>query len=263
MTRAESDRAVRTSVREDPDAVWHEVLPLWNAVHGDASEQADVGYYLKLVAACRRPAVELGVGYGRVARWTRPDYGVDQSATMLRRSTSRVPGMTVVAAKVQDYLLSQPAALSYAPQNLLCLLGAPEETLGALWNIRRNTAARGQLAFDVAVPHWDRIRSRLGRDLLRGQVGPLRLLYRAELLEVDATAGQGSLLMHHTVERLDSTGELASRISYPPVPVYYYTQRRWHDMLARTGWQVRECLGGFAGEPLTTASKQQVWLVHR
>lgn len=252
---------VRCHSRQDPDAVWHEVLPLWNAVRGDSSEQADVGFYLRLAASARRPCVELGVGYGRVARWIRPDYGVDQSATLLRRSTSRVRGMTVVAARVQDYLLSRPAALSYAPQNLLCLLGGPEETLRALSNIRHNTAPRGQLAFDVAVPHWDRIRARLGQQLVRGQVGALRLGYRAELLEVDTLAGQGSLLMHHTVERLDSAGEVSSLISYPPVPVYYYTQRRWHDMLARTGWQAQECWGGFGGEPLTTASRRQVWLV--
>jgi SAM-dependent methyltransferase len=261
MTRADED-AVRSSVRDDPDAVWHEVLPLWNVVNGDASEQADVGHYLKLVAASRRPVVELGVGYGRMARWTRPDYGVDQSASLLLRTTTVVPGMTVVTADLRDYLLSRPAALSYASQNVLCLLGGPDETMAVLANIRRNTAPRGQFAFDVAVPHWDRIRAHLGEWRVRGKVGGLRLSYMAELLDVDRLAGQGSLLMHHAVEHLDSAGEVTSRIGYPPVPVYYYTHRQWHDMLARTGWRVRECLGGFSGEPLTLSSKQQVWLVH-
>ena len=254
---------VRSHIRSDRDAVWHEVLPLWNAAGGRADEHGDVAFYLRLVAGAARPVVELGVGYGRVARWTRPDYGVDESVQMLRSCADRAPGMTLVDARLQDYALAEPAALSYAPQNLLSLLGSPDEVMDALAGVRRNTRPGGKFAFDVAVPDWSRIRSRLDRQLAHGQVGPLLLSYRAELVGIDPGGQQGSLLMHHVVERLDPAGAVCARIQYPPVPVDYFTPRRWGEMLARAGWQVQECWGGLCGEPLTARSRQQVWLVHR
>ncbi len=253
----------RLRTRDEPDAVRHEILPLWNATVGGGGEQEDVGYYLRLVAATRRPVVELGVGYGRVARWTRPDYGVDESVRMLRHSSARVPGMTVVVARVQDYMVSERARLSYAPQNLMSLLGGPDETMEALSTIWRNTAPHGELAFDVAMPNWDRIRAQLDRPQIRGQVGDLRLSYLAELLSVDTHAGHGALRMHHLVERLDTAGEVRTRISYPPLPVHYFSPRRWSDLLARTGWLTQDCWGGFNNEPLRTSSRRQVWLVRR
>lgn len=260
---AEVAAGVRSHVREDIDDVWHEVLPLWSAAGGHRDEQADVAFYLRLVAASARPVVELGVGYGRVARWTRPEYGVDESVRMLRRCADRAPGMTLVDARLQDYRLAEPAALSYAPQNLFSLVGDPDETMDGLAAVRRNTRPLGKLAFDVAVPDWRRIRSRLGRPLVHGQVGPLRLSYRAELVSLDPGAQQGSLLMYHLVERLGAAGEICSLIRYPPVSVHYYTPRRWGEMLARASWRVLDCWGGFDGEPLTARSRRQVWLVQR
>jgi len=254
---------VREHTRSEPDAVWHEVMPLWNATGRRADEQADVAFYLRLVAAARRPVVELGVGHGRVARWTRPDYGVDESPRLLRHCAREVPGITLVVARLQDYVLSQPAALSYAPQNLLALVGGPKETLDTLDTIRRNTQRRGQLAFDVAVPQWERIQSRLDRPVVRGEVGSLRLSYRAELLAGDPAAEHAALRMHHLVERLDSSGQVQTRIGYPPVPVDYFSPRRWRHMLVRTGWRVQRCWGGLSGQPLTAASRRQVWLVQR
>jgi len=253
----------RWHVRDEPDAVRHEILPLWNATAGGGGQQADVGFYLRLVAATRRPVAELGVGYGRVARWTRPDYGVDESVRMLRRSSARVPGMTVVAARMHDYVLSEPARLSYAPQNLMSLLGPADETLEALSTMRRNTEPRGELAFDVTMPDWDRLHAQHGVRQVRGQVGNLRLSYVAELLSVDAAAGQGALRMHHLVERVDASGRVRTQIRYPPLPVHYFTPLRWSALLARAGWLVQDCWGGFGNEPLRTTSRQQVWLVRR
>lgn len=254
---------VRSYTRNEPDAVWTEVLPLWNAVGHGGDEQADVGFYLRLIVSTGRPVVELGVGYGRVARWTKPDYGVDQSVVALRSCAPLVPGVTLVISRLQDYVLSERAVLSYAPQNLLCLLGGPQDALDALSAVRRNTEPGGQLAFDVAVPHWDRIRSRLDRSVVHGQVGSLRLSYRTELLDVADAPDQTALRMHHVVEQLDSAGRVRSRIRYPPVPVHYFSPPRWRDMLTMTNWRVRRCWGGFAGEPLTRASRRQIWLVSR
>ena len=254
--------AIRSQTRSDPDALWYEVLPLWNATEGRGEEHADVGFYLRMIAGADRPVVELGVGYGRVARWTRPDYGVDESVPLLDRCAELVPDMRRVAARLHEYWLPEHAALSYAPQNLLSLVGGPQETLDVLSTVRRNTERGGRLVFDVAVPDWERIRSRLDRPLVKGQVGSLRVGYSAELVS-NPRAGHGALRMHHFVDQLDEVGEVRTRIQYRPVAIDYYSPRLWHDMLARTNWNVQRCWGGFDGEPLTDGSRLQVWLVSR
>lgn len=254
---------IRSQTRTGPDDFWCEALPLWNAMQDGDGEPSDVGFYRRLIGGFERPVVELGVGYGRVARWTRPDYGVDESERMLRRCAPLVPGMHLVAARLQEYRLPERAAFSYAPQNMMSLVGGPEQTLEALAAVRRNTRRGGRFAFDVAVPDWDRITSRLDQPLVKGQVGLDRAGYRAELVSLDARDGHGALRMHHFVDQLDEHGEVRTRIRYRPVAVDYYCPRRWREMLTKVSWRVRRCWGGFAGESLTNASRLQVWLVSR
>ncbi|HET8642075.1 MAG TPA: hypothetical protein VFM37_09050 [Pseudonocardiaceae bacterium] len=255
--------AIRSRNGPAPDDFWCEGLPLWNATETKGDEHADVGFYLRLIARSQRPVVELGVGYGRVARWTRPEYGVDESVRMLRRCAPLVPGMRPVAARVHEYWLPERAAFTYAPQNLMSLVGGPEQTLEALAAVHRNTRRGGRFAFDVAVPDWDRITSRLDQPLVKGQVGSARVGYRAELVSVDPKGGHGAFRMHHFVDQLDEDGEVLTRVRYRPVAIDYYCPRRWREMLTRTNWRVQRCWGGFAGEPLTGASRRQAWLVSR
>lgn len=239
------------------------MLPLWNATESRGEEHADVGFYLRQVAGASRPVVELGVGYGRVARWTRPDYGVDESVPLLDQCVAQVPTMRAVASRLDEYWLPERAALSYAPQNLMSLMGGPEQTLEVLAAVRRNTERGGRLAFDVAVPNWERIRSRLDRPLVKGQVGSLRVGYKAELVTIDARGNHGALRMHHFVDQLDEVGKVRTRIQYRPVAIDYYSPAAWRDMLLRSNWKVQRCWGGYSGEPLTPRSRAQVWLVGR
>lgn len=254
--------ALQDVIREDPDAVWAEVVPLWHSVRG-SEDHLDVGFYMKLVAAAGHPTVELGIGYGRVARWTHPDFGVDASIDALRRCVQRVPGTVLVNSRPQDYVLSERASLTYAPHNRMALLGGTDEVLDALECIRRNTRRGGRLAFDLTIADWDRIRDQLDHDVVHGQVGALRLVYRPELVSVDHRHEHGSLLMHHSVERLDAQGRVRSRTRYPAVAVHYFSPRRWRHMLVRTGWRIERSHGGFSGQPLNPGGRHQVWLARR
>lgn len=255
---------MRSQTKADPEAFWSEVLPLWNATEGHRGEQhADAGFYRRLIAGSGRPVVELGVGYGRVARCTRPDYGVDESVRLLEHCATIVPDMRRVVARLHEYRLPERAALSYAPQNMLSLMGGPEQTLDVLSTVRRNTERGGRLAFDVAVPHWELIRSRLDRPMVKGQVGSVRVGYSTELVTVDPNAGHGAFRMHHFVDQLDELGKVRTRIRYRPVVIDYFCPRRWREMLVRTNWTVQQCWGGFDGERLSASSRLQVWLAAR
>ncbi|HEY0637887.1 MAG TPA: class I SAM-dependent methyltransferase [Pseudonocardiaceae bacterium] len=254
---------VQSHTRTAPDAVWTEVLPLWHAANGQVEEQSDVGFYMRQAAAAARPAVELGIGYGRVARWIRPEYGVDPSEGVLRRCVVNVRSTTPLVARAQDYELPTRAGFTYAPDHLMSLVGGEQQVVQLLANVHRNTRPRGIFAFDAPVPDWQRIRSRLDRTLPRGRVGEMLLSYRAELVSYDRAARQGSLRMHHLIERLDVTGKVCSRIHYPPVSVDYISPRRYRALLEHTGWRIVSYHGGFAGEPLTRDSRSQVWVVTR
>jgi SAM-dependent methyltransferase len=244
----------------DPDAVWAEVMPLWNALHGD---DADVGLYRRLVRrdGARRPVVELGVGYGRVARHVLPDVGVDASAGALRRCALLAPAVRLLAADVADYTLPEPAGFSYAPQNLLSLLpdGAPPRFFAAVW---RNTRPGGRFAFDAAVPRPDRLPRRPAGPVLRGRVGRVNVWYRMEA--VCASPGHGVRVeVHHALEWVDPAGRVEVHRDYPPLSLRYREPDRVRCLLEEAGWVVEHVWGGFDGRPLTRRSSRQVWLVRR
>lgn len=258
------DRALRADSADNgagPDAVWTEVLPLWNAVEVDQAH-LDVGFYLRLAVTAGRPVVELGIGTGRVARWTRPDYGVDAAPAVLTTCLAALPQVKLLNARVEEYQLPERVQFSYAPQNLLSLV-PKGRALDFFTAVYRNTKPGGRFAFDAAVPDWDRIRGRLGQLLTHGQLGPLRLRHRTELVNVEPDTVQGVLRMHHVVERLDAGGRVLDCRRYPPVSVCYRRPDLVQDLLHAAGWRVEQVWGGFAGEPLTESSRRQVWLASR
>jgi hypothetical protein len=250
------DRAVPDSTEKAPVTdnaiVWTEAMPLWNAVEDDA----DIVFYQRVARMAGRPLVELGIGYGRVASRLRPEYGVDNAPEVLAPCLRAAPDTAVLVASAEDYTLPEPAALTYAPQNLLSLLpdgGVPRLLATAF----RNTRPGGLLALDAAVPQWDRIRRRGTAPVLHGQVGRLRMSVRAE------PATSGELRMYQVFEWLDRDGRVAEQREYPPIPVRYVEPARVGSLLTGAGWQVTGNWGGFAGQPLTTGSTRQVWLARR
>src|SRR4051794_3929733 len=93
---------------------WAELLAFWNTL----VELEDIWMYQRLVRQFGRPVAELGIGDGRVAAFTAPDYGVDFSSVMLQRCRARLPnGPRLLLADLRDYDLPEPAAFSYVPFN--------------------------------------------------------------------------------------------------------------------------------------------------
>src|SRR3954470_18082966 len=90
----------------------------------EATDGADVAFYVELARAADGPVVELAVGTGRVAipvaRATgRPVIGIDSSQGMLAQARSRAVEAGVALdlreADIRELELEEPAALIYCP----------------------------------------------------------------------------------------------------------------------------------------------------
>lgn len=257
--RGLADDATAPSCTDPPTPPGADRTPVAPAVRASAAGSPPAYRSPRLSTRQRPgPVVELGIGYGRLARHVQPDVGVDLSPAALRMCADTVPTVRQVLADVTDYTLDDLAAFTYAPQNLLSLLrvGTVQRFLTC---VHRNTLPGGRFAFDAAVPDWDRMSPRLGVPLLRGRVDGITVWYQMDVVD----RARWVLEVNHTLEWEDpDTGAMVCR-QYPPLAVRYLPPARVGALLSDAGWEVEGSWGGFAGQPLTDTSTRQVWLVRR
>ena len=124
--------------------------------------------YADEIASCNGPAVELGVGNGRVL--TRaiergavgPLYGVDSSPEMLRLTRRRLEDaglfdhVRLVWADFRGFTLPEPAELIVLPYDSIGHLVSDHDKLDALTHIHSRLAPGGRFILDTAVWHPDR-----------------------------------------------------------------------------------------------------------
>ena len=230
------------------------------AVLNRTFELDDVQLYRRLLEETGRPAVELGIGEGRVARHLRPDVGIDLSRTALAYCRERLADPPVLLeADFRDYSLDSPARLTYAPLNTLNYVVGASERRRVFANVLRNTVAGGRLAFDCLVPRPDRLSLRNGVPVLRGREGDLLLYDITSMVDLEA----GEARIHAFVERVDDAGRVVSRRYFPPVPFAFPTPAQLREETESSGWEVEELWGGFHGEGFTDTSPVQVWLLRK
>jgi SAM-dependent methyltransferase len=223
-------------------------------------ELDDVQLYRRLVDETGRPAVELGIGEGRVARHLRPDVGIDLSRTALAYCRRDLPDPPVLLeADFRDYSLPERARLTYSPLNTLNYVPDAAERRRVFANVLRNTAEGGRLAFDCVVPRPDRLSLRNNVPVLRGRDGDLLLYDITSMTDFDT----GEARIHAFVERVDASGRLLSRRYFPPVPFAFPTPEQLREEAESAGWAVEALWGGFHEEEFTETSPVQVWLLRR
>jgi SAM-dependent methyltransferase len=223
-------------------------------------ELDDVQLYRRLVEESGRPAVELGIGEGRVARHLRPDVGIDLSRTALAYCRRDLPDPPVLLeADFRDYSLAEPARFTYSPLNTLNYVVEADERRRVFRNVLRNTVEGGRFAFDCVVPRPERLSLRNNVPVLRGRERDL-VLYDITSV-VDARTGEARI--HAILERLDPSGRLESRRYFPPVPFAYVGPAQLREEAESAGWTVEALRGGFHDEELTEASRVQVWLLRK
>jgi len=236
---------------------WADVLLRWSSV----TDRGDTEFYRRAVLDYGRPAVELGIGSGRVAQVAQPDIGLDFSTTSLQRCADLLVTNppVLVHADIATYLLDQPARLSYAPQNTFNHIVQADERVDCFRNVARNTERGGYLLFDAFLTDRRTLR-RYNRVEVAQARGAGWVLYLSEEVVDD----DSMLSVYHAVlEELDQNGVMARRTHLPPLPRAYVPPHRFAHELTLAGWQIRSAWGDFTKGPLTDGCERQVWLAQK
>jgi SAM-dependent methyltransferase len=195
------------------------------------------------------PALELGVGTGRIAlplaRRGVPVHGIDLSPAMVARLRAK-PGAEDVAVTVGDFATTRVEgefSLAYLLINTIMNLTSQDEQVACFENVAAHLRPGGCFVIEVNVPDLQRLPP--GETVRAFDVSPDRLGFD----EYDVAA-QG-LVSHHyrTVD-----GEL-DVVAIP----FRYVWPSELDLMARlAGMTLRERWGGWAREPFDGESRLHV-----
>ena len=195
------------------------------------------------------PALELGVGTGRVAlplarRGVRV-HGIDLSGPMLDQLRAK-PGASDVAVTTGDMATTRVPgtfALVYLVRNTIMNLTTQDEQVACFQNVAAHLEPGGCFVIEVGVPDLQRLPP--GETVRPFTVSPTRLGFD----EYDI-ASQGLISHHYTV--VDGGLEVHS------VP-FRYAWPAELDLMARiAGMRLRERWGGWMRDPFTSDSTRHV-----
>ncbi|MBD0328966.1 MAG: class I SAM-dependent methyltransferase [Thermoleophilia bacterium] len=207
----------------------------------------DIPFYVDLALAADGPLVELAVGSGRVAipvaRATgRPVIGLDTSPAMLARARSagEAAGVTLDLREtdMRDLALAEPAALVYCPYRALLHLPTWADRRQTFERVAASLRPGGRFAWNAfAFDHH--VAARLDGEH-RDEPVPHSLHYDVPDNRVDI--------------RLDDGGTSS---------LWWATKNEWLGLLDVAGLALDALYGDFALRPLTSDSREYVFVASR
>lgn len=195
----------------------------------------ELDFYRRLAQAAVPPLLVLACGTGRVALAVAavagPVVALDRSAAMLAVARAVAPASAQVhwvRGDMRAFAFVCRFGLICIPFRSLQHLLTPADQLATLRGCMEHLQPGGRLAFSLGNPQ------------------PLRRL------------------LAHFAPRHNSPGGRASlHGGRPGAPARYLEPEEVHALLRAAGLEVEQISGGFAGEPLTTRSMEQVWVARR
>lgn len=237
---------------------WVDVNEMWFEV----ADFGDLEYYTQAVRAVDGVTVELGVGDGRVASRTHPDFGIDLAVRSLEVCAQKLgpdAPTELICGDFVDYRLPEPAALSYAPLNTFNHVISADQRVTAFRNVLMNTQLGGELLFDCYVSSRE-IFSRYNRVIFRQAHTDGWVLYLSdEVLDWEALL----CLRHAVIEKLNEDGIVTQRRHAPALPHVCIAPEVIEQELRAAGWSKCSVFGDFEGGAFTEASRKQVWSARR
>lgn len=208
---------------------------------------ADVAFYVGLARQANGPLVELAIGNGRVAipvaqATGRKVIGIDSSPSMLeqaRRGASEAGvELELIEGRMQDLVLTEPAALIYCP--FRALLHLPT------WADRRRTFERVAAALQPG-----------GRFAWNAFVFDHRLAVQFDGIHHEKPVPH---VNRYAVgdNRIDMILDDGAKSS-----IWWATKNEWLGLIDVSGLQVEALYGGFAGEPFGDDSREYVFVARR
>jgi len=250
---------------------WASIYDVWAATA--PITKRNLPFYVERLVKADGPAVELGVGNGRIAieaaRLGANVVGVDSSSAMLAlcRQRAREAGvgdrLTLQKADFRDFELSEPAALVVIPFHTIGHMLTLDDKRACFAHVREQLRPGGRLVFDHFVFNEERARLMDGLPRLRGE-------YR------DPTTAQDALLwvttrydfkeqcMHilavsESVDPLGVTGERRIR----RLDFSWIAPDQTRALLEETGFEIESFWGCFDETPFGADSQEQIFTARR
>ncbi|MFC6952807.1 class I SAM-dependent methyltransferase [Halorubellus litoreus] len=251
----------------DDDAAFFDAMAAYyDARHrsgDDDATPADARFYRDLVADADGPALELGVGTGRVylellAAGLVVD-GVDVSTGMLDvlREKAAARGLTpsVRRGDVLDLDPDREYDVVYAPNRMFNHLTSIDDQRAALHNVRDALAPGGRFALNTFVPAFDVVAD-------YGDAVEQTLTVDDDHYRVVATTSLDDEVeqvarLHHEVHRNGAfLTERETTLALVP-------KRQFELLFDAAGFSDWTAYGDFDREPLESPSQEMVWVVER
>ena len=230
------------------------------------------GFYVRQLVAAEGPAVELGVGNGRIcieaAKQGKDVIGVDSSSKILELCETRArkagvsDRLTLVQGDFRDFVLEEPADLITIPFHSIGHLLTDGDKKKALANIYNQLRRGGRFIFD----HF----------IFDPSYGPgsgvpyLRAEFRdqetgRDLLLWEATTHDPEHQMLRIVvwtDDLDAGGNVVHR-RYRRINLSWMTPEQSFNLLEEAGFEIDAAYGDFDENPMDEKSTHQVWVAVR
>lgn len=231
----------------------------------------DAAFYRDLARAADGPALEVGVGTGRVYLELLRDGldvdGIDVSERMLERcrQKARDDGLeaSVWDADVTAFDPEREYGLVYVPARAFNHLPTLEDQRAALDRIREALAPGGRLALNTFVPGFEIVAEEYGdpREEVVERDGERYRVVRETRLEdeVEQVARIRQAVYRDASDREGGDELLAER----ETPLALIPKRQFELLFETVGFDDWTVYGGFDREPLTDVTNEQVWVVER
>ncbi|GMR24057.1 MAG: class I SAM-dependent methyltransferase [Acidobacteriota bacterium] len=247
-----------------------EIYDVWS--ESASITRKNQGFYVRRLVAAEGPAVELGVGNGRIcieaAKLGKDVIGVDSSTKILALCETRAKKAGVserlkfLQGDFRDFVLPEPADLITIPFHSIGHLLTREDKRKALANIYKQLRPGGRFIFDHFIfdPSYG-----------PGQGVPyLRAEFRnpetgRDILLWEATTRDPEHQMLRIVvftDDLDSGGNVVHR-RYRRINLSWMTVEQSFDLLEEAGFEIDAAYGDFDEHPMDETSTHQVWVAVR
>ncbi len=249
---------------DDTDAFEAAVYDAWT----DASDlpwTEDVAFYRRLAREADGPALEVGVGTGRVYLELRRDGididGIDLSAARLAhlRETAddEVLDVSVRQADVTTFDPDREYGLVYCPARVFNLVTSLADQRAALQNIHDALAPGGRFALNTFAPDPHFVAETYGEPSeIEVAVDGATYTVRDVMELDDAIERVGT--QHREV--VDADGDVVFETE---TPLALVTKREFELLFADAGFSDWTFYGGFDGGPLETTSQELVAVAER